>query len=218
MALTGWSGSNKLRKAAVVADPGWPVTMMSWGYMVTAAQGVALGLYASTSSNDDDYHQIGPRPSPFQIVTRSASSSGGNAAQTINMPSASWVNILGYISATNSRTIFANGANKVTDTGSRTPVGIDRTSMGARDNVSSDTPWPSTGHLATTAMWSVILSDSDVASLAAGMDPLLMHPEALLLLNHLDVAGGPDLVSEAAFGVVGTLSTSDIGPPIFRAS
>lgn len=219
MALTGWSGSNKLRKtSAIVADPGSPVTFVSWGYMGTVQTGVAIGIFASASNSDDDYHELLVRPSPFQVSMRSASGSTGNAAQSANFPANTWTHMGGWVASAASRAAYVNGANKVTDTGSRTPVGLDRTAMGVRDNVSNDTPWPSAGHLGPTAVWNVALSDNDMAALGAGLDPLLVHPESLILCNYLDAPGGPDLVSATPFSMIGTLTQSTIGPPMFRAS
>lgn len=219
MALTGWSTSNKLRKgSAIVADPGWPVSIALWGYMVTAAQGVAFGIYASTSTGDDDYQQLGPRQSPFQISMRTASGSAGNAAQAGAMTGGAWNHMAGFVDGTSSRAAYQNGSTKATDTGARTPVGLNRTSIGNRDNAGNDTPWPSTGHLAVAAAWSVALSDADVLSLAAGADPKLIKPQSLISCDYLDMAGGPDIKSSTPYALVGSLSVSAIGPPIFRAS
>ncbi len=219
MALTGWSGSNKLRKEhALVADPGWPIRFAIWGYMTTAQSGVAIGVHASGSSGDDDYHELLARPSPYEISLRSASGSTGSAAQSGVFPSAAWTHMAGYVAGTSSRAAWKNGGSKATNTGSKTPAGLDRTSIGVRDNVSNEVPWPSTGHLAIAAAWSVALSDNDAASLAAGADPRLIKPQSLLSCAYLDAADGVDVVSSTPYTLVGSLSQSAIGPPIFRAS
>lgn len=100
--------------------------------------------------------------------------------------------------------VFLRGVGASTATGPRTPDGSDRTSIGRADDLTPDNAMR--GDIAHVAMWSLALTDQEVASLAAGVSPLRMRRDALAA--YWPVGGvqspEPDIVGGLAMTVSGT--------------
>jgi hypothetical protein len=102
-------------------------------------------------------------------------------------------NVVALFTSTTSRTVYLNGGNNPTaNTDSRQPTGIDRLSIGAllRSTVAAYL----SGQGAEAAIWSVALSDAEIASLAKGFKPYRIRPQSLvfyapLIRELIDVKG-----------------------------
>lgn len=113
-------------------------------------------------------------------------------------------------SAVDARAAYLDGGGKGTDVNSRTPAGLDRTSIGAVERATPGVYF--SGRIAEAAIWNVALSDAEVAVLAEGFSPLFVRPQNLvfhapLIQEILDVVGGVPLTNNG--------STVAEHPPIF---
>jgi hypothetical protein len=104
-----------------------------------------------------------------------------------------------HISATensgeNSRAVFTNGADKQTDSTALTMPTLDTTTIGAL-NINAGVVDYLEGKLAHIAAWNVVLTDAEIASLAAGFSPKFVRPQNLIsywrfLRTDQDIVGG----------------------------
>lgn len=222
MARTGWSASNLLRYGGAVVSA-VPLSMCCWGY-TSVSPGVAqaaLGVFNSASANQRNLFRLG-LTSTLAVgayVADGAAQSNVTSSATASLNT--WFHMAGTWSGANLVVTYLNGGSRASGTLSRTPSGLDRTSMGRQDNAGTDISWASggTGYLAWPAIWNIALSDTDIAALAKGADPRLIHPEALIAFWPLLGVNSPEnnLLSNAAvLSIVGSLSAAN-SPPIFRA-
>lgn len=117
----------------------------------------------------------------------SNAASGALRMQTVNSPSSAtvttantattgaWNHIVGGEVSAASRFVRLNGGTKATETTSVTPVGINKTEIGAEANGGDYFD----GLLAEVALWSVALDDDEQLALSKGICPLLIRPQSL---------------------------------------
>lgn len=88
----------------------------------------------------------------------------------------------GVFTAANSRAAYINGANKGTDTGSRTPdpAYMNLTRIGQRCG-GADQKFD--GMIAEVCIWTAAISEAEVAMLALGYSPLVVRPQNLFYWN-----------------------------------
>jgi len=105
------------------------------------------------------------------VGTARAASSAGYRANV-------WHHAAAVFRATNSRAAYLDGGNKGTNTTSITNPTGDFTTLAAQQrNVVEQYL---SGYLAEAAMWSVALSDAEIATLAQGFSPLFIQPQSLV--------------------------------------
>lgn len=156
-----------------------------------------LIFWAGNSSAGDE--------SVYATTSATTAVTAGIAPGTISLNA--WHHAAAVFSATNARAVYYEGTTKGTNTGSRTPTGLDKTSFG-RIRTSSTSHDSFQGYLAEMAIWNVALTDAEVVLLSQGYSPLLIHPQNLLVYvpgirNLLDVVGGN------AFTIDGSLSVGN---------
>jgi hypothetical protein len=106
---------------------------------------------------------------------------GGQAfARTVALVTLNtYAHIAAVFAAVDDRRVYLNGGNKVTDDAtSKTPAGIDTTSIGRRST--SAPALYASGRIAEAAIYNAALTDDEIAELAAGASPLLVRPDALV--------------------------------------
>jgi hypothetical protein len=106
---------------------------------------------------------------------------GGDAFATTTATTSlnNWHHAAGVWASTSDRRVFLNGSNKGTSAGAKSPTGLNVTNVGVtRANNTFFTY--ATADIAELAVWNIALSDEEVALLAKGISPLLVHPESLV--------------------------------------
>lgn len=136
------------------------------------------------------------------IVAITVDDGSGNAlAQTPSFITPNvWYHACGVFNAFNSRTIYRNGANPVTNTAG---IAIDNPSFAiiGATRATSAQPAPNTfinhltGNLADVGIWNAALSPDEIASLARGIACDRIRPQSLvvyapLVRNLIDKVGG----------------------------
>ena len=117
---------------------------------------------------DTDEVRIGFGQAGDDVNARSrAASVNGTATATGVVVSGEWTLGTGVWRASNSRSAYRNGRNKVTDTTNLTPTGLDTTRIGQQARATPTNPM--NGMLADPAIWDRALSDAEVYML---WDPL----------------------------------------------
>lgn len=109
---------------------------------------------------------------------------------TTTFSTGAWNHAVAIFASSTSRTVYLNGGNSATNTTSRAPSGINRTSVGAK--LGNTAAGFFDGHLADVAAWNVALSADDVLSLSLGYSPLLIRPDALIFYMPMFGYGSPE--------------------------
>ncbi len=141
---------------------------------------------------------------------------GGSAAvatATLDPSINVWHHALAVEASTTSRAVYLDGGNKGTNASTRDVQGADRTAVGREaDSVPSR---EFSGLLAHIAWWNVALTDSEVASLGAGVSPLNIRRDNLVSYVPLNGVHSPetDVVGGVDLTVFGTPSQG-FEPPI----
>lgn len=139
-----------------------------------------LSLCNSASVNGDDTFRIqfagAVAGDPIRFI--SADTGQGTASTSTGYTAGTWHSILGVTSATNSRAVYIDGGSKGTNTGNRTPVGINRFVVSGQRQATSNQFF--SGDVAEVALWDTALDDNDALMLADFVSPLLIRPANLV--------------------------------------
>jgi hypothetical protein len=154
-----------------------PLTMACW-FNPDLLQDAALCAVESASGNANWF---GLFAGLTGIVTASTVQTGtaSSAATTATYTTGSLNHCCGVFAATNSRTIYLNGANAVTNTATRTPNNIAETVIGAR-RFGGILGLYFNGKIAEVGIWNAALTAAEVASLAKGMTCDKVRPQSLV--------------------------------------
>lgn len=211
MALTGWSGTNFLRRESAVLTAA-PLTMAAWWYPVnnTNLQSI-LSLLNSTATDNRDQFKIGQANGSISFLVGD-SAANSTASTTANSTLNAWNHICGVAASATDRRVFLNGGNKGTSVTSRTPNGIDRTSIGKQDNAANNKIVSNGAFIAFPAIWNIALSDAEVAALAVpGTLPTAIQPGALVVYwplpgisaTEIDIIGSNHLTVQGSLIAMG---------------
>lgn len=126
---------------------------------------------------------------------------GGSYSQALTSGSSTnvWQNVTGVSSSVTSRFVFLDDSKSLVQTGNIAPSQIDTLAIGTGvlSNVATN---PANGQLAEAALWSVDLTDAEIASLTKGFKPYRIRPQSLvfyapLVRNLQDVKAGRALTN-----------------------
>lgn len=182
MARRGWSSSNFFRYASgIVTSP--PLTIAAWAKSsISGSVQTIAGVFQSGSSANS-YLALGMVAANTVFAT-SADNAGNSATANTSTTFATntWFHGCAVFAAVNDRRVYLNGAGKGTNATSRTPSGINRTSVGYFDGGAGNSPFApaGTGDIAEVAMWNIALTDADVLCLSRGIHPFLVRPDSLI--------------------------------------
>lgn len=213
MARSGWSTSNFLRYNAAILTA-TPMTMAAW--INPASLGstrIIMGGFNSGGADTNRFSLVQSNTNAITATSRQAST-GSVATATGTISVGTWTHACAVFASSTSRAAYFNGGGKGTNATASTPASINRTSIGVIDSSTQTNSYD--GSIAEAALWNIALSDTDVASLAAGASPLTIHPEALVGYWPLIGVNSPEnniLSNTSVMSVQGTLSQA-AHPPI----
>lgn len=193
MSRTFVSASSQFLEAASVPIGSAPLTIACWfnSNTITANQ-ILVSLGKSTDSTNAFalaiFGAVGGDPVRATTTATTAASADSTAGYSAN----TWQHACAVFSAANARAAFLNGTNKGTNTTSRTPSGVDVTTVGALNGGGSHTIFMS-GLIAEVAIWSSALTDTEVALLALGYSPILISPQSLAFYAPLIGLNSPEI-------------------------
>jgi len=211
MARTFTNNTMYMSKASAVLTV-VPMTFAAWINITTIANYPTVIEITNGATRTDFFNLFVDGVSGFAKAEISHSGTTGNAISTLAVGTSAWYHVCSVFASATSRIVYVNGGNSGTDATNITPSGLTLTSM-AGDAVGNEFD----GTFAFPAIWNVALSAADVASLATGVHPRLVHPEALVAC--LNLTGGnspePDLVSATSWTLTGS-STVAANPRIYK--
>lgn len=166
--------ANYLTTEAVVSSG--PVTFACWAWL---HDGVGTDtLISITDSGASGAIVLRHSTSTLEVkVTTDGNSTA--LATSASIRGSEWAHCCGVFASTASRTCYTNGVAGIEDTNIRAwPTGLDNTSLGITFEEVVDDEMD--GLMAEVGIWNAALSDAEVASLAAGMSPLMVRPQSLV--------------------------------------
>jgi len=212
LAVTGWSTSNFLRYAGSLAA-GPPITMACRAMLPSIGYGPSLiGLFSSAATQTFRRQYsigIGNTGLPYALLGTDGGFAVTNGGGSVT--AGVWSHICGRFTSAPEQAIFLDGGAKVTSSISGTPTSVDRFSVGVIDSAALQNNALNTAQIAEAAIWGAALSDADIASLATGVSPLLVHPESLIGYWPLigEVFPSRNLLSNVSvLGLQGSLSAA----------
>lgn len=220
MSRRGWSTANFFRYGGAVVTA-VPLTIACWAKTsITGSTQRMPGIFRSNVAAGGSCFSLAVDASNKIDANAQNDSAGQSHALTSTTISANtWFHACAVFASATSRSAYLNGAGKGTATGNITPGSLDRTSIGVIDQTSAIQPFaPSgTGDIAEAAIWNIALSDADVVSLALGIPPFLVHPEALVAYWPLIGTYSPEinLKSNVAVETMQGTLTASAHPRVF---
>lgn len=212
MSLELVASSNQYAEIASALVGASPHTIFCWGK--TASTGGSKTLVAIATSGSAN-HLIQIDKAAADIIRYRFRDTGSSDALTGDaMSVGTWYAICGRSNSATARKVWLD-SDSGTNTTSRTPSGMNRTSVGRSAESSGTDYWD--GKIAYVTIWDVALSDTDVAALVAGAYPTTIDPTNIVA--HYPFASGSlgvDVVNGNDLTVTGGVYSSDepsIDPP-----
>jgi Concanavalin A-like lectin/glucanases superfamily len=169
------SGSKSLTRASAVVTT-VPFTFVSW-VRPSAVASYQLILAVSDGGAAANYHALYLNPSAgASAYSLQNGGTSGEATSGGTMTANVWAHVAAVFSASNNRRAWLNGSGGTANTNTVNPSVLNTTQMGVLWTSTN----PATADVAETAIYSVALADADLVSLAAGLSPLQVRPEALV--------------------------------------
>ncbi len=171
--------SEYLVKSSVVGGT-LPMTIAGWIYR-DEATGTATMLSFDDNSGGS-YYQVGlGNDHRAKARARNGTTTTTTTAQSTTTDSTlnKWSHLAGVFASTTSRTAHLNGGGKGANTTSNVISGVTHTRLG---HLAGQATTYMSGKIAEVGIWSVALSDAEIASLAAGADPRTIQSAYLVEL------------------------------------
>lgn len=214
--LLTFASSEYLELASALATA-TPISFAAWVRTddVTKDQ-CAIGLAASATADQGWMLMIMGSLAGDKISAVAYDSGGWRSASTSSGVSVNtWHHACAVFAAANSRAAYLDGGSKGTNTTSSTPTTPNQTAVG---RMPDKTPaYYFSGRIAHAAIWSVALSDAEVALLAAGVRPSEVQRANLVEYWELDRDKDDGLIGGNDLTAYNTPSVAD-GPPLVRPS
>lgn len=219
-ARRSWASTIYLSVGSAVVSS-MPMTFCAWAKTSVTGTLQALIHIGDTA--------VGPTQNRWSLtvdtadkVTATTNTTTGtvSAVTSTTISASTWFHACATFTSATSRAAYLNGGGKGTNTTSRSPASVDTTAIGVLFGSSITQPCGPAGtcDIAWPTIWSVALSDAEVAILATGVDPRLIQPEDIVAFWPLD-GNSPEnnLVNNGTnLTVTGALTTS-ASAPLFRA-
>jgi len=191
-----FNGSNQWMTTASSPVASLPITMACWFNSDSLATGQVLIHLVNTAFNNH-YFGIALRGDvagdPVQVGAFSGVSFQG-ANTTTGYSANTWQHACGVILSATSRTVYLNGTNSATSTGS-VSLTPNQVRIGRFVNTSGNDSFYLDGRLADVGIWSAELTTAEIGSLAKGVSCDQIRPQSLvfyapLIRDIVDVRGG----------------------------
>lgn len=189
-----------------------PLTMACWARSTTIAAGNATLVFVGDKDSNSNYFMLYRNAGNPRVEARDISLTGTGTHQS-NFTANTWNHFAGLFVSTVSRRPYLNGvAASAPNTTSVTPAGSDRISVGRQGRLSAVNYWD--GNICEVGVWNVVLTDAEIAALAAGVSPARIRPGSLVFYAPVWGADSPeaDLSSGARDLTVTGTTASAHGP------
>lgn len=209
------SASSQYLELASAVVTAAPFTFAAW---VRAAHGTGNNraiFSLSNSASDVQFFQLMLTAGEFVDAVVSDGVGAIDTTTAVQAPNNQWCHVACVYASNISRSVYLNGGNKVSTINDRTPLSVNRTAIGRLTKATPSRFFQ--GNIGFAALWNGVVSDADIARLAAGSDPRDVRPDLLLPLWELSSGANPEPDTwKGVYPLVvnGATFTSD-APPVF---
>lgn len=184
---------------AVLTDE--PITMAAWA---RAAQTNAANIIMSINRASGGQDRWSIFFNSTAKVNATAADAGGGSGSTIDSTGSysanTWHHVAGTFLNDTGRSVWLDGTETVGPGTSRTVASVDQTTIGVQF-VSGATSAPLNGEVAEAAIWNVVLTAAEMASLAKGFCPLFIRPASLVAYWPLIGRHDPEICPKGGFNM-----------------
>lgn len=185
-----FDGSTQYAEVAAAVTASYPITLACW---FNVDNKTAKHTLLSINKSGDSTHKIsitadGPRNSGTVVASAQAGGSEAVAVSTTQFSASTWHHAVGVFTSNASRTVYLDAGGSATAAGTRSPT-LDTTSIARAMSGTNACD----GRIAEAAVWSIELSAADIASLARGVSPLRVRPDALVAYWPLVGRASPEI-------------------------
>lgn len=215
MARNFVSGSGQFLENTSAVLTGTPLTMACWVKPSSLTNTPTfMSLEKSTAST---WHALAV-DGAGNVRARTFDGTTSTEANKAGVGTGTWQHVAGVWTSSTSRTAYYNGTAGTTDATSSAPSGINRTEIGQLLNGGAPV-FRMDGDIAECGIWNISLSAADIASLAAGVSPLFVRPDALVFYAPLHGEFSPEIDVVGRFNMTVTGATaSTTSPAVFNKS
>ncbi len=212
-----FNGTDERLDHSAALITGYPFSIHAWVYLETipsvkfTEENIFISHTSGTFDNMYNFRFDDGNANKLQLNVKITS--GVLAATTGNIVSADvWSSCFCTGASATSRTAILNGdiGNKGTSTGSLTPSGGDKSSIGSVDTGSDFTD----GRIAEVVLWGANLTDNEAVALSNGISQYRIRPGSIT--NHWPLYGRsspePDIIGGADMTLVNTPTQADHSP------
>lgn len=183
------------RSGAVVS--GYPLTLAAWVKPASLSSQRVLSISNGTNGGSGDRVNLGYNSSgAASALTQNGTTNNAGVTSSGLVTVGAWAHLAATFASSADRNVFVNGGNKASGDGSTVAIIVpwDTTSVGRALLGSVGALQYLDGMVAHAGIWSAVLSDAEVAALAAGAPPWKVRPSALVAYwpLHGDASPEPD--------------------------
>lgn len=191
----------------------YPVTISAWFKPTTSHNGTLLDL--THASDNNRIALVTDVAGTLSLFSATAGTSAG-ATSSGTYTTGVWNHAIGVVSGAASRAVLLNGAGGGSNATSIATTGCGRTYVGSLfANGAHTAGYYFNGLISNVAVWNVALSSEEQAALAAGADPRLVRPTALV--SYLPLLGRStleeDWVNSTLIGLANNSTTASQDNP-----
>jgi hypothetical protein len=199
----------QVEQAAVTAAP---FTMFCW-YNIDGTATFNTLMAIQRSATTAEWWRLRARNGQPLLMLLQNNAAEFSVATSTSCSINVWQSACAVEYSSSNRAIFLNGAGKGTNTTTRAPASVNRTTVGmVRGTFAGE---GTNGLIAHPAIWNAALDDAEVAMLAAGISPLRVRPQSLVMyLPHLGRDSPEiDIINARTLAVTGATASSN-EPPV----
>lgn len=185
-----FNGSSQYATNATTPVTAVPLTMACWFKTSDTTNEQVLLTIGDTGGTADEFALVANGASSDTVQAQTRRTSTSTASSTSSYSADTWHHACAVFNSSTDRRAFIDGGSKGTEATAKVPTGLDAIRIGAVARSSASKFL--TGSVAHAAIWSVTLTDAEVAALAAGLSPLRMRPGALVFFAPLLGLASPE--------------------------
>lgn len=194
---------------AIVAT--YPLSVSVWVNIPSIPSALAVIFDLATTDESTSYTQLFLNTSGYAMVADTGAPvyPTSTLALTIN----TWYHLGAVVPSTTSRSVYVNGGNSATTTGTATAMAPTVTAWGSQYN----SAYSYTGTIAFGAVWQAALTAADFLALSKGISPRRYMPNNLVcyLTDSEGDSPVPDQASATSWIVYGSPPNAGTNPRIY---
>lgn len=191
-----FNGSNSyLNQASRLGISGYPITFFCWfkGDTFATNNRSLMGLFEDQGGYNDLLKLAVLTSGAIEMVSFDATNGYVGPATAATASTGTWSSALAVFAASNSKSLYLNGGNKVTNTGASavTFTDLNRFVIGG---FGMGTPYEIfDGQIMHSAVWTAALDDQEALSLHNGIHPTRVRPASLRAYWSIDGRTSPEI-------------------------